>query len=67
MYYRNEPGCADLQRVPMSARVYFRAGKEAEAHLAGQVAAALKQKTPELLANAPKIEKIEILASKPAH
>lgn len=35
-----------------------------EAHLAGQVAAALKQKTPELLANAPQIEKIEILASK---
>lgn len=36
-----------------------------EAHLAGQVAAALMQKAPELLAQAPKIEKIDVLASKP--
>jgi quinol monooxygenase YgiN len=35
-----------------------------EAHLAGQVAAALMQKAPELLAGAPAIEKAEILAAK---
>jgi quinol monooxygenase YgiN len=35
-----------------------------EAHLAGQVAAALMQKAPELLASAPVIQKIDILAAK---
>jgi quinol monooxygenase YgiN len=35
-----------------------------DAHLAGQVAAALMQKAPELLAGAPKIDKIDILAAK---
>jgi quinol monooxygenase YgiN len=35
-----------------------------EAHLAGQVAAALMQKAPELLASPPAIQKIEILAAK---
>jgi quinol monooxygenase YgiN len=34
-----------------------------EAHLAGQVAAALMQKAPELLASAPVIQKIHILAA----
>jgi len=34
------------------------------AHLAGQVAAALMQNAPELLADAPKIEKVDVLASK---
>lgn len=36
------------------------------AHLSGKVAAALMQKAPELLAEPPKIEKIDVLASKPA-
>jgi quinol monooxygenase YgiN len=35
-----------------------------EAHLAGQVAAALMQKAPELLASPPVIQKLEILAAK---
>ncbi len=35
-----------------------------QAHLAGRVAAALMAKAPELLAQAPVIEKIDILAAK---
>jgi quinol monooxygenase YgiN len=35
-----------------------------QAHLAGKVAAALMAKAPELLAQTPKIEKIEVLAAK---
>jgi quinol monooxygenase YgiN len=35
-----------------------------DAHLAGQVAAALMTRAPELLAHAPKIEKVDILADK---
>lgn len=35
-----------------------------QAHLAGQVAAALMEKAPELLASPPSIEKVEILAAK---
>ncbi len=35
-----------------------------QAHLSGKVAAALMEKAPELLAQAPKIEKIDILAAK---
>lgn len=35
-----------------------------EAHLAGQVAAALTERAPDLLASAPRIEKVDVLASK---
>jgi quinol monooxygenase YgiN len=35
-----------------------------QAHLAGKVAAALFAKAPELLADAPKVEKVDVLASK---
>lgn len=35
-----------------------------EAHLAGQVAAALMERAPELLAGAPSIELVDVLASK---
>ena len=35
-----------------------------QAHLAGEVAAALMAKAPELLASAPTIEKVDILAAK---
>jgi quinol monooxygenase YgiN len=35
-----------------------------QAHLAGQVAAALMAKAPELLASPPSIEKVDILAAK---
>ena len=38
--------------------------KGREAHLAGRVAAALMAKAPELLAKAPVIEKVDILAAK---
>jgi len=38
--------------------------KGREAHLAGQVAAALMQKASELLASPPAIQKIEVLAAK---
>ena len=38
--------------------------KGREAHLAGRIAAALMAKAPELLAKAPVIEKVDILASK---
>jgi len=35
-----------------------------EAHLSGRVAAALMQQAPELLAEAPAIEKVDVLAAK---
>lgn len=35
-----------------------------QAHLAGQVAAALMAQAPDLLASAPAIEKVEVLAAK---
>jgi quinol monooxygenase YgiN len=35
-----------------------------QAHLSGRVAAALMQKAPELLAQPPKIEKVDVLAAK---
>jgi quinol monooxygenase YgiN len=35
-----------------------------QAHLAGKVAAALMAKAPELLANSPNIQKLDILAAK---
>ena len=35
-----------------------------KAHLGGQIAAALMAKAPELLAEAPKIEQIDVLAAK---
>jgi quinol monooxygenase YgiN len=38
--------------------------KGRDAHLAGRVAAALMAKAPELLASAPSIEKVEVLAAK---
>jgi quinol monooxygenase YgiN len=35
-----------------------------QAHLSGQVAAALVQKAPELFAQSPSIEKVEVIAAK---
>jgi quinol monooxygenase YgiN len=35
-----------------------------QAHLAGRVAAALMQKAPDLFAEAPKIDKIDVIAAK---
>lgn len=44
----------------------FAADSGRDAHLSGKVAAALMQKAPELLAEPPKIQKIDVLASKSA-
>jgi quinol monooxygenase YgiN len=38
-----------------------------QAHLAGQIAAALMAKAPELLAQPPKIESVDVLAAKLSH
>jgi quinol monooxygenase YgiN len=38
-----------------------------KAHLAGQIAAALMAKAPELLAETPQIEHVEVLAAKISH
>jgi quinol monooxygenase YgiN len=38
-----------------------------KAHLAGQIAAALMAKAPQLLAEAPKIEQVDVLAAKISH
>lgn len=38
-----------------------------KAHLAGQIAAALMAKAPELLAQPPQIEHVDVLAAKIAH
>jgi quinol monooxygenase YgiN len=42
----------------------FEAESGREAHLSGRIAAALMAKAPELLAEAPKIEKVDVLATK---
>jgi quinol monooxygenase YgiN len=42
----------------------FEAESGREAHLNGRIAAALMAKAPELLAEPPKIEKVDLLASK---
>jgi quinol monooxygenase YgiN len=42
----------------------FAAESGREAHLSGKVAAALMEKAPDLLAEAPKIHKVDLLAAK---
>lgn len=42
----------------------FAAESGREAHLSGKVAAALMQKAPDLFAEPPKIQKVDLLASK---
>jgi quinol monooxygenase YgiN len=56
-----------LQLGPATFGIFdtFAAESGREAHLSGKVAAALMQKAPELLAEPPKIQKIDVLASKP--
>ena len=55
-----------LQFGPSTFGVFdaFVAETGREAHLNGQIAAALMAKAPELLAQAPKIERVDILAAK---
>jgi len=57
-----------LQLGPSTFGIFdtFAAESGREAHLSGKVAAALMQKAPELLAEPPKIQKIDVLAFKPA-
>jgi quinol monooxygenase YgiN len=64
-----EPGTTawfGLQMGPSTFGIFDAFPDEAgrEAHLAGQVAAALMEKAPELLAAAPEIHKIDVLAAK---
>jgi quinol monooxygenase YgiN len=55
-----------MRKGPSEFAIFDAFGDEAgrDAHLAGQVAAALMTHAPELLARAPTIEKVEILADK---
>ena len=55
-----------LKLGPSTFGIYdtFPDDKGRDAHLAGRVAAALMAKAPELLASAPSIEKLEVLAAK---
>ena len=55
-----------MQMGPTTFGIYdtFPDDQGREAHLAGQVAAALMQKAPELLASPPSIMKIDVLAAK---
>ncbi|HTV03962.1 MAG TPA: hypothetical protein VME86_01240 [Acidobacteriaceae bacterium] len=57
-----------IQMGPATFGIFdtFAAESGREAHLAGKVAAALIARAPELLAEPPKIHKIDVLASKPA-
>jgi quinol monooxygenase YgiN len=55
-----------MRTGPSGFAIFDAFGDEAgrDAHLAGQVAAALMAHAPEILAQAPTIEKVEILADK---
>lgn len=57
-----------LQLGPSTFGIFdtFAAESGRDAHLSGKVAAALMQKAPELFAEAPKIQKIDILTLKPS-
>lgn len=58
-----------MQMGPTTFGIFdaFMDEKDREAHLSGEVAKALMAKAPELLAKAPSIEKIDILADKLPH
>ena len=65
---QNEPETTNwyaLQLGPASFGIFdtFATESGRDAHLAGKVAAALMAKAPELLAEPPKIHKIDVLAS----
>ena len=55
-----------LQLGPATFGIFDAFADEAgrKAHLAGQIAAALMAKAPELLAEAPRIEQVDVLAAK---
>jgi quinol monooxygenase YgiN len=65
----SEPGTLTWFALRLGPRTFgifdaFADEKGREAHLAGQVAATLLARAPELLAEAPVIEKADVLASK---
>jgi quinol monooxygenase YgiN len=65
----NEPGTITWYALKLSPTSYaifdtFSDSKGREAHLAGDVANALKEKASELFAKQPTIERIDILAAK---
>jgi len=65
----NEPGTITWYALKLSPTSYaifdtFSDNKEREAHLAGEVAKALKEKASELFSKPPTIERIDILAAK---
>ena len=66
---RREPATVTWYAIRLGPNVFgiydtFPDEQGREAHLAGQVAAALMQKAPELLASPPAIQKLEVLAAK---
>jgi quinol monooxygenase YgiN len=66
---QQEPATRTWYAIKMGASTYgifdtFENEVGREAHLNGQVAAALKEKAGELLAKPPKIEKIDLIAAK---
>lgn len=65
----NEPGTITWHALKLGATSYaifdtFSDNKGREAHLAGQVAKALKGKAADLFSKAPTIERIDVLAAK---
>lgn len=58
--------CYALKLSPTSYAIFdtFSDNKDRELHLTGQLAKALKEKTSELFAKEPTIERIDVLASK---
>jgi quinol monooxygenase YgiN len=64
-----EPGTVSWFAIRMSPLTFgifdvFRDESGRDAHLAGEVAKALMAKAPELFSQPPKIEKLDVLASK---
>ncbi len=61
-----EPATVAVQSGPTSFAIFDAFPDESgrQAHLAGAVAAALQEKTADLLAQSPTIEKVDVLAAK---
>ena len=64
-----EPGTVAWFAIRMNPNTFgifdvFHDDDARDAHLAGEVAKALMAKTPDLFSQAPKIEKVDVLASK---
>ena len=61
-----QPPGSGFQLGPTSFAIFDAFPDDAgrDAHLSGKVAKALMEKTPELLAQPPKVEKAEVLADK---